>query len=157
MVAGDMLVVGLAAATPFSLERFAANHPGGAIGLSLIKVAERMRKGARVPKIRESASYEQALQEMTRAKGGIVAVTDAKGCLAGVITDGDVRRFVATHRSIMGKSAADGMTRGPKTALEGDTLADALKRMEGHQITALFVIDGANKPVGLLHIHDIFT
>ena len=157
LVAGDLLVAGLTAATPFSLERFAANHPGGAIGLSLIKVEEKMRKGTRVPKIGKDAPFEKALNEMTRAKGGIVAVTDTKGSLAGVITDGDIRRFVSVHRSIEGKLAAHGMTKSPKTASEGDTLAQALKRMETHKITALFVIDGAGKPVGLLHIHDVLT
>ena len=157
MAAGDLLVSGLAALTPISLERFAANHPGGAIGLSLIKVKERMRTGARLPHIPGTALLERALGEMTRAKWGIVGVTDAKGRLAGVITDGDVRRFVATHRSIEGRRSNEGMTKRPKTAGAEETLAEALKRMEAYQITALFVVDADKRPVGLIHIHDILT
>lgn len=155
LVAGDLLARGLADMTPFSLEQFALNHPGGAIGLSLARVEERMRVGDRVPQVSVSALLKDAIGEIERTRSGIVGITKS-GRLAGVITDGDIRRFVAKYGSIKGREASVCMTKRPKTISKDATLADALHLMETFKITALFVTAGGSV-AGLIHIHDILN
>ena len=155
MAAGDLVASGLVAAAPFSFERFAANHPGGTIGLSLQKVIERMRTGPRVPRIAPDAPLRDAIAEIDRTKTGIVGIIDKRQRLVGAITDGDIRRFVARHSSIKDIKVSACMTQNPKTIRKDETLAEAMQKMEKYKITSLFVTGKERRLIGLVHIHDI--
>lgn len=157
LVVGDLLAAGLSVKKGFTDKDFAKSHPGGALGLRLTPVAERMRTGKALPTVRVDATFHAAVKEITDKKAGITAVVDARGRLAGVVSDGDVRRFVLKHSDVRTARAQEAMTRAPKCIAEGASLADALALMEQYKITTLFVVDTAKRPVGALHIHDLLS
>jgi arabinose-5-phosphate isomerase len=98
----------------------------------------------------------EAIAEMSRKGLGITAVTGAGDRLAGVITDGDIRRLLGRGEPLLEKTAGDCMTKSPKTIAADDLASAALKRMEDHHITALFVCDREGRLEGILHIHDLW-
>lgn len=156
LVASDLLISGLLARTEFSKHRFAQFHPGGSLGLSLAKVEDAMHTGKHVPLVASDAKLGEALRVMSAKRLGIVGVTDAKGRLAGVVTDGDVRRFLMKKQNSAGTApVTEAMTARPKSVKTDASLKDALAIMEKHRITALFILDAAKKPTGVLHIHDL--
>jgi len=113
-----------------------------------------MHGGKGLPLTRQDSSMHDAVVEMTAKRLGVIGVTDDRGYLVGIITDGDLRRNIERG---LDHTAAEFMTRDPKTMVPDDLVDDALALFDDHKITSLFVVedDGTGKrPVGLLHIHD---
>jgi arabinose-5-phosphate isomerase len=147
---GDALAMTVMRQKGFTRSDFGRLHPGGSLGARLKPVSRLMHSGDALPLIGENASIHDVIVEISMKRLGIVGVTDGEGRLAGVITDGDLRRNIERgldHR------ASDFMTPDPKTIGPDALVDDALTLFEENKITALFVVDGAI-PVGVLHIHD---
>lgn len=155
MAYGDALAVALIEARGFTASDFAVFHPGGALGAALAKTSDLMHAGEAMPLVGEGASMGEALIEMSAKGHGCVGVTGADGTLAGMITDGDLRRNMTSD--LMGRPAAAVMTRHPKTIAPDVLAAEALRRMTAgnKKITQLFVADEQGRPLGLLHMHDL--
>lgn len=153
MVLGDVLAIALLERRGFSKTDFRQRHPGGKLGAFLQKVSDLMHKGEEMPLVSESSSMQEALLTMTSKMLGCVGVTDNDGHLLGIITDGDLRRYISPE--LLSRKAADVMTRNPKTTTPEVLVAEALNIMNntGRGITQLFVIKD-NKPVGIIHMHD---
>ena len=134
----------------FTASDFKVFHPGGKLGAQLQTVGDLMHKGAELPLVGPDAPMPQALLVMTEKRFGCVGV-EADGKLAGVITDGDLRRHMA---GLMDHTAGQVMTATPQTATPDMLASEALKLMEDRRITVLFVIEHG-RPAGILHIHDI--
>mgnify|MGYP006269745879 CR=1 FL=1 len=155
MAYGDALAVGLIEARGFTASQFARFHPGGALGSALARAEELMHAGQAMPLIQADAAMGDALIEMSAKGFGCVGVVDGEGRLAGIITDGDLRRNMAGD--LTERRAGEVMTAKPMTAAPGDLASDALRRMTAGQrkITQLFVCQADGRPAGLLHIHDL--
>lgn len=156
MALGDALAVALLEERGFSAEDFALLHPGGALGRRLLRVEDVMHRGETLPLVGVGASLHDTLVEMTRKRLGVTGVVDASGALAGVVTDGDLRRGLERSGDVRALTAGDLMSRQPKT-IRGDALAgQAVAMMEQHAITSLFVLaDGTDRPQGVVHLHDL--
>jgi arabinose-5-phosphate isomerase len=153
---GDALAMALLEERDFTSEDFARLHPGGQLGRRMRRVRGSMHAGDDLPKVDENASMHDAIVEMSAKGLGVTAVLDGEGGLAGAITDGDLRRLLARGVSVEGRSAGECMTASPKT-IDGDELASAaLKMMEDHRITSLFVADAQGRLEGLVHLHDLW-
>jgi arabinose-5-phosphate isomerase len=153
---GDALAVVLIKKNAFNSSDFKKFHPGGSLGQRLARsVADLMLTGTSVPRIPVEASMREALQEINRLEMGATLVVSGENTLAGIVTDGDVRRLIAREPDLFRLSVREVMTRDPRT-LEPDCPAyDALNLMEKYQITVL-PITGANGDIrGILHLHDI--
>ena len=151
MALGDALAVALLERVGFSREDFKLRHPGGQLGKRLVKVERLMHKGDRVPLARPDTVMADALLIMTSHSFGCIGLVDGEDRLVGVITDGDLRRNMGAR--LLDMPAADVMTARPRT-VPPDALADqALRVMNEHGITSLFVVED-DRPVGVLHIHD---
>ncbi|MDE2181810.1 MAG: KpsF/GutQ family sugar-phosphate isomerase [Alphaproteobacteria bacterium] len=155
LVLGDALAVALMERRGFSVDQYRNLHPGGALGRMLIRVSDLMHKGKEVPVVGENASMRDALLTMASGSLGCVGILDRKGALAGIITDGDLRRHM--DRDLLDRTAGEVMTRDPKVGRPDQLAAEALAFMNEKKITQLFVLDAKDKtrkPVGVLHIHD---
>jgi arabinose-5-phosphate isomerase len=155
LVLGDALAVALMERRGFSADRYRELHPGGSLGRALIRVSDLMHSGDDIPLVADSDSMQRALIVIAEHRFGCVGVTDKKGGLAGIITDGDLRRHM--DRELLGRKASEVMTRSPKIANPDQLAAEALALMNEKKITQLFVLDPrdkSKKPVGILHIHD---
>jgi arabinose-5-phosphate isomerase len=150
---GDALAVALFERKGFSANDFHQFHPKGALGRGFIRVGDLMHRGEEIPLIGEQAVMADAIMVMTEKRLGCVGVRDGAGRLAGVITDGDLRRHMGPE--LLKMTAAEIMTRGPKTIEPNALAAKALAIMNQGQrrVTSLFVVE-ATKPVGILHVHD---
>lgn len=155
MALGDALAVALIEARGFTAGDFKTYHPGGTLGAALLTVADLMHAGEGLPLTGETTSMGDAVAIMTDKGLGCVGVTGANGALTGMITDGDIRRHIASD--LPSRAARDVMTRNPKTVGPETLAADALRLMTAGtvKITQLFVIGEDGKPLGLLHIHDL--
>lgn len=152
---GDALVVSLIHKREFKAEDFAFFHPGGTVGKRLrTKIGEVMLTGTCVPVIPEDSSMKEAVLEMT-SKRGITSVVSKEGRVIGVITDGDLRRLLEKTEKVFEAKPTEVMTLSPKTAKEDELASAAVRRMEAHGITALIVTDCDEKPVGVVHLHDL--
>jgi arabinose-5-phosphate isomerase len=152
---GDALAMALLEARGFTPDDFARLHPGGSLGWRLRRVGDSMRSGDQVPRVASATPMNEAIAEMSRKGLGITAVT-AGDRLAGVITDGDIRRHLERGERLLEKTAGDCMTKKPKVIAADDLASAALKMMEDHHITALFVCDREGRLEGILHIHDLW-
>ncbi|MCP2679033.1 KpsF/GutQ family sugar-phosphate isomerase [Maricaulaceae bacterium NA33B04] len=155
MAYGDALAVALIEARGFTAQDFARYHPGGALGSALARVEDLMHGGETMPIIASGALMGDALIEMSTKGFGCIGVRAEDGTLAGIVTDGDLRRNMSAN--LTSQPVDQVMTRFPMT-VEPDTLAsEALRRMTAgsRKITQLFVCEAEGKPVGLLHIHDL--
>ncbi|MBM4243586.1 MAG: KpsF/GutQ family sugar-phosphate isomerase [Deltaproteobacteria bacterium] len=155
MALGDALAIALLERRGFGAEDFGTLHPGGALGRRLRRVDELMHVGDEMPVVAGTASMGDALREMSLKRLGLTGVVATDGTLAGIITDGDLRRAVQTHRDVLSFSAAALMTRAPKTVPAGALAESALSLMEQHAITALFILAEDGRPAGVLHLHDL--
>jgi arabinose-5-phosphate isomerase len=156
MALGDALAAVLLEERGFTESDFALLHPGGALGRRLVRVEDLMRRDAELPIVREDAPLSVVLVEMTSKRLGMTVVVDAAGDLAGIVTDGDLRRGLARSSDVAGLVARDLMTRAPKTIVPAALGAQAWAVMEQHRITALVVLaDGSRTPAGVVHLHDI--
>jgi arabinose-5-phosphate isomerase len=154
---GDALAVALLERKGFSADDFKTFHPGGNLGRKLLRVAELMHEGDSLPLVAVECPMSEALLVMTSKRFGCVGVTDAAGRLAGIITDGDLRRHM--EPGLTERSVRDVMTARPRTIGAGVLAAEALRIMNmannERGITVLFVVDGERRPVGILHVHDL--
>jgi len=149
---GDALAVGLLERNNFSASDFKLFHPGGKLGQRLAKVADLMHPVELLPLVPRTMPMGETLLVMTNKSFGCVGVVEEDGRLAGIITDGDLRRHL--NPSLFSRSAQDLMTANPKTTRPNALAAEAVHVMNARSITSLFVVDDAGKPVGLLHVHD---
>jgi arabinose-5-phosphate isomerase len=147
---GDALAMSVMRKKGFSRTDFGRLHPGGALGARLKPVSSLMHSGEALPLTGAASSMHDTIVEMSAKRLGIIGVVDDQGLLLGAITDGDLRRHIEEG---LDHTAAEFMTRDPKTIAADALIDDALTLFEEHKITALFVVDG-KKPVGVLHIHD---
>jgi arabinose-5-phosphate isomerase len=153
---GDALAVALLQRRGFKEQDFAQFHPGGSLGRRLlVKVRDLMHAGDRVPRIGQDVSATDAILEMTAKKLGMTTVVAASGTLVGVITDGDLRRFVEKGGDFRGARAADLVTRNPKTIGPDELAARALDMMERFSITSLVVMEPSGTIAGVIHLHDL--
>ena len=152
MALGDALAVALLERKGFTSSDFQRLHPGGQLGRRLLKVADIMHDGDNLPLVPESCAMSDAILTMTTKSFGCVGITDRKGRLAGVITDGDLRRHMGDGLLRAGVSQV--MSTRPKTIRPQALAAEALAVMNEHAITSLFAVDDQGKPLGILHIHD---
>ena len=153
---GDALAAALLDERGFTADDFALLHPAGALGRKLLRVGDVMRSGPDMPAVEEGAGLKDVILEMTNKRLGATAVLDAQGLLAGIVTDGDLRRGLERAADIRTLRATDLMTRTPKTIGAQALAAQAVAVMERHKITALFVLeDGSRRPIGVLHLHDL--
>ncbi len=156
LAVGDLLASALTSPAEFDKRHFAKLHPGGSLGLDSRTVREMMKERNAMPLVKHNALLQHALTVMTEDGQGVVGVCDADGILIGIVTDGDVRRFVLKHGSIKNKKVLHAMTKNPKTISTSMSAKDALLFMEQYRITSVFVVDDVNKkPVGMIHMHDI--
>lgn len=150
---GDALAIALMQARGFTSEHFRDFHPGGKLGAKLSKVGDLMHRGDALPLVELGTPMSEALLEISQKGFGVVAVTDTSGALAGIITDGDLRRHMD---GLLERSAADVMTPAPQTIMPDSLAETAVNIMNERKITCLFVTENgdATRPLGLLHIHD---
>ncbi len=153
---GDALSVVLLNRKKFQAEDFRLNHPGGSLGQRLkVKVTEVMIAGENIPVVFPADSATDAIRVLNEKNNGAVLVIGLDNEVLGIITDGDVRRAVVNLQGFKTLTAAQLMTRNP-ISINGDRLAaDALSIMQKYEITALPIVDGAGKLVGLLHLHNL--
>ena len=149
---GDGLAIALLEARGFTAHDFKVLHPGGSLGANLKYVADIMHGYERLPLVKRGTPMSHALVTMTEKSFGCVGVIDDQGLLAGVITDGDLRRHMGP--SLLTATVDDVMTGGPKTIPEAMLASAALELINSSRITALFVVRD-QKPVGLIHVHDL--
>jgi len=153
---GDALAMALMERRKFGRDDFASVHPAGSLGKKLLRVADLMRTGDRVPRVLPDAVMSDVIYEMSRKGLGMTTVTDARNILLGFISDGDLRRLLEKSPDPLRFTAEQVMSRNPKT-IGGDELASAaLAKMEAMKITSLVVVDGARLVTGVLHIHDLW-
>lgn len=154
---GDALAVVLFEEKEFSAEDFALLHPGGALGRKLLTVADLMHTGEEVPLVGDGTLLKDALFTISAKRLGMTGVVDGAGRLAGIITDGDVRRAMARGTDIFTATAGQVMTANPKRIGPSELAAAALHKMEAHAITSLLVCDPAEpqRLVGIVHVHDL--
>jgi arabinose-5-phosphate isomerase len=152
---GDALAMVLLTEKGFRTDDFAARHPGGALGKRLMRAEQLMHAGDDMPRVAEDTPLRDVIYEMSRKGLGMTCVVDAEGRLAGLVTDGDLRRLMMRD-DIAGRTAHEIMTRTPIT-LPGDVLAaEALQVMEVRRITSVPIVDAEGRPSGVLHIHDLW-
>lgn len=156
LVLGDALAIALLEARGFTAEDFAFSHPGGALGRRLLlKVENIMHAGERLPCVARGTSLRDTLLEMTRKGLGMTVIREEDGRLAGIFTDGDLRRALDRGLELTNARIDDLMTKGGHCARPEMLAAEALKIMEDHKINALVVVDAAQHPVGALNMHDL--
>ncbi|AIR88012.1 KpsF/GutQ family sugar-phosphate isomerase [Pseudomonas cremoricolorata] len=156
LVLGDALAIALLEARGFTAEDFAFSHPGGALGRRLLlKVEDVMHADARLPHVQRGTLLKDALFEMSRKGLGMTVVLEADGALAGVFTDGDLRRALDRSIDVHTTPIEQVMTVHGKTVQAQALAAEALKLMEQHKINALVVTDGSGRPIGALNMHDL--
>ena len=149
---GDALAVTLMDKRDFTQEDYKVFHPGGKLGARLARVEELMHIGGEIPTVPESAPMSEVLITISQKGFGVAAVTTAEGDLAGIITDGDLRRNMD---GLLERTANDVMTSDPTTITPKSRASAALVAMNARKITCLFVCDeNSSKPIGILHIHD---
>lgn len=153
LVMGDALAVALIEKRGFTMQDFKDRHPGGKLGNVLLKVEDIMATGSELPLIGTNVMMADALVVMTAKSLGCLGVVDAEGHLLGVITDGDLRRHMAADLIV--RQTQDIMTTNPKTLIKDMLGVEAIAYMNEHKITNIFVVDGDNKPIGLLHVHHL--
>lgn len=148
---GDALAIALMESREFTPENFRTYHPGGKLGAKLSKVRDLMHGGDSLPLVAPDAPMSDVLLVISQKGFGVAGVADAAGHLTGIITDGDLRRNMA---GLLERSAAEVMTKAPKTIAPDAFAAEAVAQMQDRKITCLFSTDAAGKVLGLLHIHD---
>ena len=158
MAMGDALALALLERRGFKEEDFAALHPGGALGRKLLlRVEDVMHVREALPLVSEHDPMQVALIEMSSTRLGVTGVVTEQGELAGIITDGDLRRGLEREKNLLSLTVRDVMTRNPRTIEKEALAAQALQVMEQYSITSLFIVaaSGLKKPEGIIHLHDL--
>jgi arabinose-5-phosphate isomerase len=153
---GDALAVALLDARGFDEQDFARAHPGGALGRRLLThVSDVMRTGEEVPSVPETASFFDVLLEMSRKGMGMAAVIDSTRKVAGIFTDGDLRRTLERKPDLRSLKVADIMKRDPRTIAPHKLAAEAVELMERYKISQLLAVSDTGELVGALNTHDL--
>jgi arabinose-5-phosphate isomerase len=150
---GDAIAVALLEDKGFNAKQFRTFHPGGRLGAALTHLDAIMHKDARLPLVPPAMRMAEALLVMTEKSFGCLGVTDETGRLVGIITDGDLRRHMS--KNLIDLPAGDVMTLSPKTMPPDALASEALEILNSAKITSLFVVDLEERPIGLVHIHDL--
>ncbi len=148
---GDALAVALMEARRFQAEEFRAFHPGGRLGARLAPVRQVMHSAASIPRVGEGDAMADTILKMTAGGFGVAAVIGPEGELAGIVSDGDLRRNMA---DLMERSAGEVCTRSPVTVTPDTLAAEALAILNRNKIGVLIVCEGT-RPVGIVHLHDL--
>ncbi len=155
---GDALAVAVLKEKEVDAEQFADFHPGGTLGRRLrLTVGEVMHSGDELPVVSEEALMREAVVEIANKRLGVTTVVDGEGRLAGLLTDGDLKRILMQHEDILSVRVGDVMTRDPKTIRVDELVVRALELMEtmgSSPITSLIILDDGGAPSGVIHIHD---
>lgn len=149
---GDALAIALLESRGFTALDFKALHPGGKLGATLTYVHDIMHREDGTPIVPSGTKMSDAIVEMTSKGFGCVGITDASGKLAGIITDGDLRRHMNEH--LLARSVDEVMTKNPKTVRPDQLAGEAMAILNAVKVTVLFVVDN-EKPVGLVRFHDL--
>jgi arabinose-5-phosphate isomerase len=149
---GDALAVALLESRGFTALDFRGLHPGGRLGAKLKFIRDLMHAGAAVPLVALGAAMSEAIVVMTAKGFGCVGITEADGRLAGIITDGDLRRHMGT--GLLAAKVEDVMTRRPKTVSGDQLVSEAIELLNSSKITAVFAVEDG-RPVGIIHLHDL--
>ena len=153
---GDAVAICLLKKRGFTEEDFLMFHPSGALGRGVLyHVSDLMITGERIPVLSENTSFLDTIQFISDKKLGCAIMIDKEGVMTGILTDGDIRRTLLKYNNPSSLITKDVMTKNPKVIQATDLAAKALHIMEKHSITSLAVCDSENKPVGLVHIHDL--
>ena len=152
---GDALAMALLSARKFRAEDFGQFHPGGNLGAMLKPLEEVMHTGDELPLASPRTPMNEVLLEMTGKHFGTVGIVDDEGRLVGIITDGDLRRAMERHPNLVELTAGQVMSRNPKTMHPHDMASKALGFMNERKITVLFIVDDTQRPVGIVHMHDL--
>jgi arabinose-5-phosphate isomerase len=156
MALGDALAVALLDARGFREDDFARSHPGGSLGRKLLMhVADLMHEGDEVPRVGLDTRVPDMLREMTKKGFGFTAVMKADGSLAGIFTDGDLRRLIEAGADLRGLAASEVMHDSPKLIRGEDLAVEAADLMEQHRVTGLLVVDAEGHLVGALNSNDL--
>jgi arabinose-5-phosphate isomerase len=150
---GDALAIALLEAKGFTAQKFRVFHPGGKLGARLTFVRDVMHQGERVPLVGLGARMGQAVVEMSGKGFGCVCIIDANGVLAGIITDGDLRRHMKPD--LMAHPVETVMSRAPITIAPDVMAAEAVEILNSNKKTVLIVVDDERHPTGIVHIHDL--
>lgn len=150
---GDAIAIALLEDKGFTARDFGNFHPGGKLGAQLTYVRNVMHKKSELPLAPQSLPMSEALIVMTSMSFGCVGVVDEAGRLAGIVTDGDLRRNM--HRNLLDRTVGEVMTVSPKTIDPESLTSEALEMLNSIKITSLFVVNAKGEPVGLVHIHDL--
>jgi arabinose-5-phosphate isomerase len=158
MAVGDALAVSLLERRDFRQDDFAALHPAGRLGKKLLRVEHLMHAGDAMPRVSPETPMPDAFHEMSKKGLGMTTVVQPDGRLAGIITDGDLRRLMEKHRgATLELTAGACMTRNPQTIGPHVLASEALNVMEKRKITSLAVVDEAGGVLGVVHLHDLWT
>ena len=153
---GDALAMALLVEKGFQPEDFANLHPGGKLGKKLMRVAQLMNSGDALPVVKLHTTMKDVIYEMSRKGLGMTTVVDAGGRLAGIITDGDLRRKMAKEANILDLAAQDVMSASPVTIATNALAVEALAIMEQRKITSIVVTDTDRRVEGVIHLHDLW-
>jgi arabinose-5-phosphate isomerase len=154
---GDALALAVMMKKGLGERDFALVHPKGALGRKLLRVETLMHKGDDIPRVGAAAPMAEAIEEMTRKRLGMTCVVHPDGTLAGIITDGDLRRMIGRHKAaLLKRTAAEGLTPHPVTIGRNDLATEALNLMERKKITSLVVVAGDGRVEGVIHLHDLW-
>jgi len=154
---GDALALTLSVRKGFREEHFASLHPGGKLGKRLMRVEHVMQGGDAAPRVRRDARMPEIIHEMSSKRLGMTTVVDDEGRLAGVFTDGDLRRlFMARPHDVLTLAAGDVMNANPLTVPRDVLAVEALRVMETHKITSVIVVDENLAVEGVVHLHDLW-
>ena len=159
MAIGDALAISLLEKRGFCPDDFAALHPAGRLGNKLLRVEHLMHSGEAMPRVATDTAMPAVFHEMSAKKLGMTTVTTPEGKLAGILTDGDLRRLMEKHGgATLAMTAGDCMVRTPQTIGPKILASEALNLMEKKKITSVVVVDPASqKVVGVVHLHDLWT
>ena len=152
---GDALAVGLIKRKGFTENDFFKVHPGGSLGQRLRLQASAVMHRENMPITSQDTSTKEALTILDQGKLGAVVLIDSNGGLAGILTDGDIRRAICNETLNYAAPVSQIMIQAPKTAQEGQSVAELIDIMEAGQITVLPVLNAARQPVGIVHLHDL--
>lgn len=158
MAVGDAIAVSLLERRGFRHDDFAALHPAGRLGKKLLRVEHLMHAGAALPRVAAETPMPDVFHEMSNKGLGMTTVTHADGRLAGIITDGDLRRLMEKYRgATLEMNAGACMTRDPQTIGPHLLASEALNLMEKRKITSIVVVDETKAVLGVVHLHDLWT
>jgi len=153
---GDALAVACYERRGFTDRDFARFHPGGRLGRKLMRVSDRMHRGDGIPSVPVGSSVRAAIEEMSAKRLGMTCVQEPGGTLAGIFTDGDLRRFLMSEPNPLAHDVSRAMTADPVTIRDTALATEALRIMESRKITSLPVIGGNGDLVGVIQIHDLW-